>query len=506
MFIDISEGKVDFFKISLENLSVPISIIDTTGRIIYVNNEFYDLYKIEHRKLINVNFKEYFIIQNRIKIKEAFKICKLEGHSSCEAITLAGLPVLVYFKLFNVNKEEYINVSLTNISEIKIDEEKLNFIFENSKAAMLLLDKDGRWIKVNKAFEKDTGFNKQELLGKRTIEQPCTTDETIRALKNLWKYVIDQKIEAESALDVPWKRKDGSILIHYAHEAPYKVEGEGRLYSGVDVTKDRVNELNLKKAIYYFGSVLKEIASGNFSVRVDLDSTGDEYKPIAEDINKMISAIKNYIAEIERRDLNLNTSVSLFASTLSYATSGDLTKKVNLDLIPSEYRPIGQNINLMIESLDKLLTTDYLTHLLNRRALYQHMSLKERYGSLIMLDIDNFKYINDTYGHDVGDETLKTVAQIVLQNTRDGDLSVRLGGDEILIYLPRTNINLAYMIAERIRLLIEKEGISASFGIAYGKLNDELIRIADNEMYKAKKIGKNKISVHNSLISNKDKQ
>ena len=160
----------------------------------------------------------------------------------------------------------------------------------------------------------------------------------------------------------------------------------------------------------------------------------------------------------------------------------------------------------MIESLDKLLTTDYLTHLLNRRALYQHMSLKERYGSLIMLDIDNFKYINDTYGHDVGDETLKTVAQIVLQNTRDGDLSVRLGGDEILIYLPRTNINLAYMIAERIRLLIEKEGISASFGIAYGKLNDELIRIADNEMYKAKKIGKNKISVHNSLISNKDKQ
>jgi len=52
-------------------------------------------------------------------------------------------------------------------------------------------------------------------------------------------------------------------------------------------------------------------------------------------------------------------------------------------------------------------------------------------------------YINDTYGHDVGDETLKLVAQIVLQNTRDGDLSVRLGGDEILIYLPRTNINLA---------------------------------------------------------------
>jgi diguanylate cyclase (GGDEF)-like protein len=271
------------------------------------------------------------------------------------------------------------------------------------------------------------------------------------------------------------------------------------------VTKDREYELNLKKAIYHFGSVLKEIASGNLSVKVDLDSTSDEYKPIGEDINKMISSINSYIGEIEKRDLNLQSAISIFGSILYYAASGDLTKKVDLDAIPPEYQPIGANINTMIESLDKLLTTDYLTNLLNRRAFYQHMSLKERYGSLIMLDLDNFKYINDTYGHDAGDETLKTVAQIVLQNTRDGDLSVRLGGDEILLYLPRTSIKLAYMIAERIRMLIEKKGISASFGIAYGKVNDELIKIADNEMYNAKKIGKNKISIYNPLISNKSK-
>ena len=69
----------------------------------------------------------------------------------------------------------------------------------------------------------------------------------------------------------------------------------------------------------------------------------------------------------------------------------------------------------------------------------------------------------------------------------------------------RTNIDLALMIAERIRILIEKKGISASFGIAYGKLSDELIKIADNEMYNAKNYGKNRISVHNTGVYNKGK-
>ena len=684
MVRDNLEKNLDYFKIILEKLPVAISVSDTNGEIIYVNDEFKELYKIKNEEIIGFKRVEFYIKEDREKIRKAVEKCKLDGKSFCEAISITKLPVMINYKLIKVGNKEYISGTATNISEIKereeelnfifensraamvltdekarwikvnraferdsgytrneligktlryqpfvtdktikaldkfksstiekrveshifidvpakkkngevfihsasqvpfasgksvlytaIDvtkdreyksnlkkaifhigsvlrkaaqgnltakvnltsiadeyrpigedvnkmianvqrniekiknkEEELNFIFENSKAAMLLLDKEGRWIKVNKAFERDSGFNREELLNKKTPEQPCTTEETVAALKNLWKFVINQKREAETTVDIPWLKKDGSTLIHSAYEVPYGIEGEGRLYTAVDVTKDREYELNLKKAIYHFGHVLKEIASGNLSVKVDLDSTSDEYRPIGEDINKMITSINRYISEIEKRDLNLESAISIFGTTLYYAASGDLSKKVDIALVPDEYKSVGENLNKMIEALDKLLTTDYLTHLLNRRAFYQHMNLKERHGSLIMLDLDNFKYINDTYGHDVGDETLKTVAQIILQNTRDGDLSVRLGGDEILLYLPRTNIKLAYMIAERIRMLIEKKGISASFGIAYGKLNDDLIKIADNEMYKAKKIGKNKISIYNPLISNENK-
>jgi diguanylate cyclase (GGDEF)-like protein/PAS domain S-box-containing protein len=678
------DENLEYFKIILKKLPVAISVSDTNGKIIYVNDEFKELYNITNEAVIGFKREEFYIQEDRDRIKKAVEKCKLDGKSFCEAVSITKLPVMINYKLIKVGNKEYISGTATNISEIKereeelnfifensraamvltdetarwikvnraferdsgfsrneligktlrnqpfvtektikalnkfksstiekrvesqnfidvpaknkngeefihsayqvpfasgksvlytaIDvtkdrqyksnlkkaifhigsvlkkaaqgnfsakvnltsiadeyrpigenlnkmianvqrsiekiknkEEELNFIFENSKAAMLLLDKEGRWIKVNKAFERDSGFNRQELLNKKTPEQPCTTERTITALKKLWEFVINQKREAETTVDIPWLKKDGSTLIHSAYEVPYGIEGEGRLYTAIDVTKDREYELNLKKAIYHFGYVLKEIASGNLSVKVDLDSTSDEYKPIGEDINKMITSINRYISEIEKRDLNLKSAISIFGTTLYYAASGDLSKKVDIELLPDEYKSIGENLNQMIESLDKLLTTDYLTNLLNRRAFYQHMSVKERYGSLIMLDLDNFKYINDTYGHDVGDETLKTVAQIVLQNTRDGDLSVRLGGDEILLYLPRTNIDLAVMIAERIRILIEKKGISASFGIAYGKLSDELIKIADNEMYKAKKIGKNKISIYNHLMSNKSK-
>ena len=85
-----------------------------------------------------------------------------------------------------------------------------------------------------------------------------------------------------------------------------------------------------------------------------------------------------------------------------------------------------------------------------------------------MMDRNKFNKSTDLYGHDTGDEVLKKVAQILLENARDGDMPIRWGGDELLLYLPRTNIAGAVTIAERIKSLIKKEDFTLSFGVTCG--------------------------------------
>lgn len=158
-------------------------------------------------------------------------------------------------------------------------------------------------------------------------------------------------------------------------------------------------------------------------------------------------------------------------------------------------------------TLSELNNTDFMTKISNRRFL-QKMLGKElkrsiRYHnalSIILFDVDNFKHINDTYGHNAGDEVLKNIAKILMNKTRESDYIGRWGGEEFIILTPQTTINSAAVLAEEIRLSIERfnfnkpNRVTCSFGIS--ELNDEmesdeLIRKADHALYQAKKSGKN---------------
>jgi len=312
-------------------------------------------------------------------------------------------------------------------------------LIENIPASVWMSDENGKCIFINKEYTRLLGYEKNELLGLYPDKSPfiCKTglpyltDGTITYLNKMQKYIIDNRIVGEGV--IPFIRKDGKIVVHQCIEIPYG-KGKSRLWASLDIT------------------------------------------------------------EIIKHEIELGKTISTLGSTLSKVSSGDLSVKVDLNAIPKEFRPIGENINTTIESLKALVTTDSLTHLFNRRIFYQLMSLKERYGSIIMMDIDDFKHINDTYGHDTGDEVLKKAAQILLENARDGDMPIRWGGDELLLYLPRTNIAGAIIIAKRIKSLIKKEDFTLSFGVACGELNNELIKAADNALYKSKDSGKNKIS------------
>jgi diguanylate cyclase (GGDEF)-like protein len=122
-----------------------------------------------------------------------------------------------------------------------------------------------------------------------------------------------------------------------------------------------------------------------------------------------------------------------------------------------------------------------------------------------MLDIDNFKSVNDTYGHQQGDIVLRRVARVLADNSREVDYPARYGGEELAVILPHTDLEGAYAIAERIRTSIEalriprmdKQGmlkITASLGVAASNegQKDALIAEADAALYQAKRQGKNR--------------
>jgi diguanylate cyclase (GGDEF)-like protein len=167
---------------------------------------------------------------------------------------------------------------------------------------------------------------------------------------------------------------------------------------------------------------------------------------------------------------------------------------------------------LLYQKVEELSITDDLTKLFNTRYLNRTIemeiqrSLRYRTSvSLIFMDIDDFKQINDRHGHLVGSKILAEMGQLLIRNLRTVDVVVRYGGDEFVIVLPHTPPAAAALIAERIRksvdrnVFLEKEGytlkITASFGVASypesARSKEELLRLADEAMYKVKYHTKN---------------
>ena len=179
----------------------------------------------------------------------------------------------------------------------------------------------------------------------------------------------------------------------------------------------------------------------------------------------------------------------------------------------------------MIERLKKLSLRDPLTELYNSRHFYAELEdeirRSDRYVhplSLIFIDIDNFKGINDTYGHMIGDQALLLIAQKMQTSLRAQDTAYRFAGDEFTIILPETTAENARIVADRIKAEMEKENlvihdkaiakITLSIGIAEYQRNEkkeQFVHRADVTMYEAKKRGGNDIAVSPRLavVSNK---
>ncbi len=195
-------------------------------------------------------------------------------------------------------------------------------------------------------------------------------------------------------------------------------------------------------------------------------------------------------------------------------------KVTHLSIIITDVTDIAKNkqlLNQSNEQLSRLSKIDGLTQLLNRASweaelstIYQTAKLNGKdTHSLVLLDIDHFKSVNDTYGHSIGDEVIRQLAKTIRSSIRDKDYAGRYGGEEFAVLLPDTTQDQAYFFAERLRKKIEKLIIpceqgtlsfSSSLGIAEFNRNFEShthwISAADSALYQSKENGRNQTTVY----------
>lgn len=268
----------------------------------------------------------------------------------------------------------------------------------------------------------------------------------------------------------------------------------------------------------------------HFSVRIIISSVMsfvviyDNYVDLKKAIKSNAASIKKVADTVMLIFLIVSVSRIIYAS-ITFQSEGVLIEQTSFTTVTNIFMFISLNVwSLLILSLDymqflrklhdqndllaKIALKDSLTGLYNRHFLEQEITryfeISKSYHqplSFIMFDLDNFKIVNDVFGHDYGDEVLKIVADTTLQNIQPSDIAVRWGGEEFLIILPDKDIKKAEITAETLRIKVQaalkdKKGqVTISLGVTEYNENDSGLtwfRRADYGLSQAKKTGKNK--------------
>jgi two-component system cell cycle response regulator len=193
------------------------------------------------------------------------------------------------------------------------------------------------------------------------------------------------------------------------------------------------------------------------------------------------------------------------------------TLRAELERALREVRDKNVQLEKSLKLWEELAATDPLTALYNRRhfgrVLDQLFAESERLQtdlSCVMIDLDGYKQLNDTFGHAVGDQLLVVAARVILSNMRKMDVAARYGGDEFVLLLPHTSAESAFAVSQRIReefrqgsaiVLRRNEGVTMSLGISSRLKNspagaDQLVIQADDALYTAKATGRNRAVAH----------
>jgi len=229
----------------------------------------------------------------------------------------------------------------------------------------------------------------------------------------------------------------------------------------------------------------------------------------ANPVTKFIPVIMQTAAGRRAEDLRRASEVGAL---------GYITDPTDLDLLLARTRTLLE-FKAYLDVCEEAAFTDHLTGLANRRRferqLEREVSRVERFErpfTLLMLDIDNFKNLNDNFGHDAGDEAIRRLSKVLCEGTRGIDLAARIGGEEFAVLLVETSKDVGFEVAERLRMAIKSLEIpragrmTASFGVAEcpsdAQTAADILKAADVALYEAKRNGRDQVVAVESLRSN----
>jgi two-component system cell cycle response regulator len=332
-----------------------------------------------------------------------------------------------------------------------------------------------------------------EILDQSLIESTIMND-----FRNLAEFIVDEEKLIEEIFVILNSILDFDSFAIFFNSANEKKKKDLTFVSNKN--KETLKNLSLE----FFKSVFEEIQLDDIEFKA-FQGASDKDEPDSK---------TSLIVPIKINDQLLG-AIGLYSHK-----NLDYKSQKNFTIILNELKLLMQMKHL--HSRTKLLTIiDPLTNLYNRRhcqeVVEREFSRAKRYNSdlsIAMFDIDNFKKINDTYGHQFGDEVLQQVSKIILSSLRNTDFAFRYGGEEILAVLTNSSAERALIPIERIRIKIAdypftfdgqevKVTISAGISSTQEELStaENLTKIADEALYKAKHSGKNKVVLAEKVIS-----
>lgn len=258
-----------------------------------------------------------------------------------------------------------------------------------------------------------------------------------------------------------------------------------------------------------------------------------QFQGMRNDLHSLLQALMQTMSETNRNSVEYQRELESSINKLGVDLDQTALRDIAADMITAATTANAQNSKLHehlsaaqqeaeqlraeLEAQRREAMIDPLTGLFNRRAMDHHMEYlweEDQDLSVLVMDIDHFKRINDSYGHAVGDIVIRNVADVVRKCIRGEDIAVRYGGEEFLVLLPNTQLEGAITVAEAIRRRIEAlrlvrrndsfalDPFTISLGVAKRRGNDDrdsLFERADKALYHAKSNGRNKVIHENHL-------
>ncbi len=237
--------------------------------------------------------------------------------------------------------------------------------------------------------------------------------------------------------------------------------------------------------------------------------------PLLKSLNILFEIVSQRNLQLYEMNQSLEAKVAERTRDLAEANENLREAFERIKAEHEETLRLSQELTAANGQLETLAMTDALTGLFNRRyamdRLVAELSSARRHGeplSLVVMDADGFKGVNDTFGHDAGDAVIRTLGTALKQLFRATDVVCRMGGDEFLVLCPRSDTDAAYLVAERARATVAAMDVAAGAGIWKGSLSigvatlgpgaengEALIKAADTALYEAKRRGRNRVVV-----------